>query len=263
MTSLTPGFLATVKTSQRGNRASAGFRSAGSRSGGLRPGGSRPWLPAVFGIAAAAGFITHGLMPRALGTWGAAEPERSMPLPGDELIPAPAEVQTMAVTVHAPREEVWPWLLQMGVDRAGLYSYTWVENGLLHLGVTNADRIHPEWQDLQVGDIIAFMPEGYPGGRSGPRVVDIESCRHLVLDLSPGAPPGTVTGTWQFVLQDAGGAGTRLLLRTRSGPGRPWGLRLMDFVLRPGYLVMDRAMLLGIKKRAGRDAQRKPPSAQQ
>ncbi|WP_324644080.1 hypothetical protein [Pseudarthrobacter sp. LT1] len=170
----------------------------------------------------------------------------------------------MAVTVHAPREEVWPWLLQMGVDRAGLYSYTWVENGLLHLGVTNADRIHPEWQDLQVGDIIAFMPEGYPGGRSGPRVVDIESCRHLVLDLSPGAPPGTVTGTWQFVLQDAGGAGTRLLLRTRSGPGRPWGLRLMDFVLRPGYLVMDRAMLLGIKKRAGSDAQRKPPpSAQQ
>ncbi|GGH97352.1 hypothetical protein ACFFGR_18370 [Arthrobacter liuii] len=177
-----------------------------------------------------------------------------MPLPGDDLIPDPDEVQTMAVAISARPEQIWPWLVQMGVDRAGLYSYTWVENGLLHLGVTNADRIHPEWQDLQVGDIIAFMPERYPGGRMGPRVVALESGRHLVLDSSPGAAPGRVTGTWQFVLHDDGAAGTRLLLRSRSGPGRPVGLRVTDFLLRPGYLVMERAMLLGIKKRADSEA---------
>ena len=220
---------------------------------------SRRRLSGFLGAAAAAGFLTHALVPRALGTWGTTEPERTMPLPGDELIPDPEDIQTMAVTVSARPDQVWPWIVQMGVDRAGLYSYTAVENGLLHLGVTNADRIHPEWQDLQVGDIIAFTPEGYPGGRRGPRVVELEEGRHLVLDSSPGAPPGKVTGTWQFVLHDAGAAGTRLLLRTRTGPGRPAGLRVTDFLLRPGYLVMDRAMLLGIKKRVETEAQGRPP----
>lgn len=211
-------------------------------------------ISGVLGAAATAGFLTHGVLVKALGTWGATRLEISMPLPGDELIPQADAVQTMALTVSAPRAQVWPWLVQMGVDRAGFYSYTWVENGLLSLGVTNADRVHSEWQDVRVGDIIAFTPEGYPGGRRGPRVLQLESGRHLVLDTSPGAQPGIVTGTWQFVLQDAAAGGSRLLLRTRTGPGRPTGLRIFDFIFRPGYLVMDRAMLLGIKRRAEREA---------
>ncbi len=246
MGNVASGFLALMgPSSGRGHRAPTGFHG----------------LPGILGIAAAAGIFTHAVLPRALGTWGATGLERTMPLPGDDLIPDPDEVQTMAVTISAPPDKVWPWLMQMGVDRAGLYSYTWVENGLLRLGVTNADRIHPEWQDLKVGDIIAFTPAGYPGGRIGPRVVELESGRHLVLDSSPGAPPGTVTGTWQFVLHNSGAAETRLLLRTRSGPGRAAGLRVMDFLLRPGYLVMDRAMLLGIKKRAEGNAHSREPSS--
>jgi len=239
------GFLALMgPSSVRGHRAPNGFRG----------------LPGILGIAAAAGIFTHAVLPRVLGTWGATGLESSMSLPGDGLISEPDEVQTMAVTISAPPDEVWPWLVQISVDRAGLYSYTWVENGLLHLGVTNADRINPEWQDLKVGDVIAFTSEGYPGGRAGPRVVELESGRHLVLDSSPGAPPGTVTGTWQFVLHSSGARGTRLLLRTRSGPGRPPALRVMDFLLRPGYLAMDRAMLLGIKKRAEGNVHSRGPS---
>lgn len=247
MSSMTSGVLALPAPSAGRSRAPVSIRRRCS---------------GVLAVAAAVGVFTHGVLPWALGTWGATELETSMPLPGDELIPDPDGIQTMAVTVSAPAEQVWPWLMQMGVDRAGLYSYTWVENGLLHLGVTNADRINPEWQDLTVGDIIAFTPEGYPGGRNGPRVVELESSRHLVLDSSPGAQPGTVTGTWQFVLHDAGGGCTRLLLRTRTGPGRPAGLRIMDFLLRPGYLVMDRAMLLGIKHRAESQPLETHPSMQ-
>ena len=219
------------------------------------------WIPGTVGTAAAVGVLTHGVLPRILGKWGAAGTEVGMPLPGDHLIPEPCSVQTMAVTIAAPPEQVWPWLVQMGVDRAGLYSYTWVENGLLHLGVTNADRIHPEWQDLAVGDIIAFTPARYPGGRMGPRVVESERGRHIVLDASPGAPASTVTGTWQFILRDADDGGTRLLLRTRSGPGRPAALRFLDFLLQPAYLVMDRAMLLGIKERAERQTQKEQAAA--
>ena len=172
-----------------------------------------------------------------------------MSLPGDELIAKPDSQQTMAVTVAAPPDQVWPWLVQMGVDRAGLYSYEWVENWFLRLGVVNADRIHPEWQNLKVGDIVAFTPASYPSGRMGPRVVSLDKNRSLVLDSSPGAKSGVVTGTWQFVLREADGS-TRLLLRSRSCPGRSVALKLMDFLLLPGYLIMDRAMLLGIKERA-------------
>lgn len=60
----------------------------------------------------------------------------------------------------------------------------------------------------------------------------------------------------EFILHEADDGGTRLLLRTRTGPGRPAGLRFMDFLLQPGYLVMDRAMLLGIKQRAERQAKK-------
>jgi hypothetical protein len=212
-------------------------------------------FPRIVGPAVAVGVLTHGVLPHILGKWGATGSEAGTPLSGDNLIPKPDSVQTMAVTISAPPAQVWPWLVQMGVDRAGLYSYTWVENGLLRLGVTNADRIHPEWQDLKVGDIIAFTPARYPGKRMGPRVVELESGRHLVLDSSPGAPAGTVTGTWQFILHHAGAGRTRLLLRTRTGSERPAVLRFLDFLLQPGYLVMDRAMLLGIKQRAEREMQ--------
>lgn len=241
-----------------GGTASGFVARTGPRSG-RAPG--RRQLRSFLAAAAAAGVFTHGLLPRVLRTWGSTETERTALLPGDDLIPDADEVWTMGVTVAARPWDVWPWLVQMGVDRAGLYSYTAVENGLLRLGVTNADRVHPEWQDLKVGDIIAFTPVRYPGGRRGPRVVELVQDRHLVLDSSPGAPPGTVTGTWQFVLHDAGPSGTRLLLRTRYGAGRPAGLRVTDFLLRPGYLVMDRAMLLGIKRRAEAEMHGPPSSA--
>ena len=73
-----------------------------------------------------------------------------MPLPGDELV-ADAPLQTTrAITIRATGDEIYPWLVQMGVGRAGLYSYEWLEN-LIGLKVENADRVHPEWQDTQPG----------------------------------------------------------------------------------------------------------------
>jgi hypothetical protein len=217
-----------------------------------RDNNSRNRLAGIAGVCAGTGMIAYGLIPRILGTWGATDTEKTTQLPGDEFIPAPDSQQTMAVSIAARPDQVWPWLVQMGVDRAGLYSYTWVENGLLRLGVVNADRVHPEWQDLKVGDIVAFTPANYPGGRQGPQVVALEKNQFLILDASPGAEPGRITGTWQFVLRNHGDSNTRLLLRSRSGPGRPLPVRLIDLLLQPGYLIMDRAMLRGIKERAER-----------
>jgi hypothetical protein len=184
--------------------------------------------------------------------WGATQFETQCELPGDALVPDVASQTTMAITIDAPPENVWPWLVQMGVDRAGLYSLLWVENGLFRLGVKNADRIHPEWQHLKVDDIIAFMPEGYPGGRRGPVVTEFSPGRALVLCM--GNDPTTCPGTWQFVLNGEWNGTTRLLLRSRSSANRSFLARLSDLILEPGYAVMSVAMLRGIRERAERSA---------
>jgi hypothetical protein len=77
--------------------------------------------------------------------WGATAAEVARRLPGDELIPHPASVSTRAITIQAPVERVWPWVLQTGQERGGLYSYQWLEN-LFGSDIHNADRIMPAWQ---------------------------------------------------------------------------------------------------------------------
>jgi hypothetical protein len=53
--------------------------------------------------------------------WGASPAELAAALPGDNLVPAPATGYTRAITIEAPPQAVFPWLLQLGADRAGLY----------------------------------------------------------------------------------------------------------------------------------------------
>src|SRR6185437_12366987 len=61
-------------------------------------------------------------------TWGMSDDELGVTWPGDELSPRPIDVATRGITIHAPAKTVWAWLVQMGQDRAGFYSYTWLEN---------------------------------------------------------------------------------------------------------------------------------------
>jgi hypothetical protein len=204
-----------------------------------------------------------------LSRWGATDTEAEQVLPGDELVPNPALVTTKAVTINALPEAVYPWLLQLGVDRGGMYSYLWVENWLLRLNVQNSDEIRPEWQNMQVGDFIRFTPPGYalnPG--PGFYVMALEPNRALVacfgienqpVDCSNGA-------TWQFVLEPQEGSTTRLLLRTRSAsPGAAIGMpgtKDSAMAMLTGKLAsifpfyMERKMLLNIKEQAEKSAAR-------
>jgi hypothetical protein len=52
---------------------------------------------------------------------------------------------------------VWPWLIQMGQDRAGFFGYDGLER-LVGLRIGNADTIVPEWQHLAVGDQLRVAP---------------------------------------------------------------------------------------------------------
>src|SRR6478735_1570403 len=93
--------------------------------------------------------------------WGTRRQDRSRAFPGDDLIPEPRWSWCHAIELDAACEEVFPWLVQMGQDKGGFYSYEWLEN-LAGCEIRNAQAIHPEWQRLKVGDAFRLAPKGPP-----------------------------------------------------------------------------------------------------
>ena len=182
-------------------------------------------------------------------TWGATDTEAAREMPGDRFMPAADVVATRAVTVEAPPEAIWPWLVQMGPHRGGAYTYDWIEN-LLGLNMHSADEILPEYQNLKVGDPI-------PLGKNGPRmrVEVLEPDSALVLHSEDDA------WVWEFALYPEGD-GTRLVSRNRITDPRPnpFTRAFSMYFMEPGSLIMERKMLLGIKERAERlaEAQAEP-----
>jgi hypothetical protein len=193
---------------------------------------------------AASGVIVDRLYRRYLRewvlTWGATPEEATAKLPGDELLDTADIVATRAIEIDAPPSAIWPWLVQMGPGRAGAYTYDWIEN-LFGLNMHSADRIHPEWQDLEVGDVIRSDPD-----KPGMRVQILEPERVLSNRSEAG------DWVWTFALVPTKGS-TRLISRNRIAmKGAAAGQRLGMLVMEPGSLVMERKMLLGIRERAER-----------
>jgi len=194
-------------------------------------------------------------------SWGATGEDVRKRLPGDELVPHPTLESTRAVTIGAPAEEVWRWLVQLGQDRGGMYSYDWLEN-LADLQMHSTEEIVPELQDLEVGDLVRLAPERM-GAEAGLRVAAMEVGRALVLhqpaDPESGRPHdredpdlGNYYGwNWVFVLEEVDADSTRLIVRSRVD-GRPRYLikAFYTLLLEFPHFVMERGMLKGIKRRA-------------
>jgi hypothetical protein len=200
--------------------------------------------------ATAVGGAVYGLLVRPrISRWGATDDEARRALPGDEL-ESPygyRPISTRAITIDAPPEKVWPWLVQMGSGRAGFYTHEWFERLLF---ITYADghsatRIHPEWQELHVGDRVPYSRLN----TVEVRMVDRPRC--------------LIAGEWLVLEPLAGGSKTRLIARTRGGWLEPlvrkvpviWPLLwpIAALIERgPGELLhhyMESGMLLGIKAR--------------
>ena len=180
--------------------------------------------------------------------WGATDEELTERLPGDEVKPDAAIAVTHAVTIEAPPEEVWRWLVQIGQERGGFYSYDRLEN-LFGLQIRNADEIRPEWQTLKVGDFVRAAHKGWLGGRmdekAGWFVVRIEPARALVLRDE------IELGSWAFVLRPAGENRTRLLIRARGDAPTAMGGAVFHYgFFEPAHFLMERKMLLTLKQRA-------------
>lgn len=179
--------------------------------------------------------------------WGTTPAERRMALPGD---PATRNLNyelMHAVTVEAPPDEVWAWLMQIGQDRAGFYSYDWLER-LFLADVHNVYEIRPEWQHRAVGDLVRATPPDYLGGMFGRDV------GWRVSYMDPGR--AMVFANWgAFVLRPAGAHRTRFFIRSSIGaPDAPvWGAGLTFALFELPHFIMERKMMLTIKACAERN----------
>jgi hypothetical protein len=201
---------------------------------------TRTRIVGCIGLAAglAAGAYPLLLRRRCL-TWGATRDEVARPFPGDDLLGTPDVVSTRAITIDAPPSAVWPWLVQMGSDRGGAYTYDWIEN-LFGLNMHSASTVLPQFQDVKVGD-------AFPLGQGGPKLhVEILDPEHSLVFRFDDA-----IWIWSFNLVPQNGS-TRLVSRNRiATPNASVAKRAFNVLLmEPGSLVMERKMLKGIRHRA-------------
>jgi hypothetical protein len=218
------------------------------------------WHDIGSGVAGAALMLLDFATPFLRGArshWGVTPEDAARPHPGDEHIPEPVWQWTHAVKVRALPERVWPWVAQLGQDKAGFYSYQLLEN-VAGCEIQNADRIHAEWQATKVGDPFLIHPSAPPL-----TITRCEQSRALVaaagIDGATGTlardaldRPGSVAVSWAFLLEPTPDGGTRLLSRYRCACSADLKTRLQfgPAIVEPVGFAMDRRMLLGIKARA-------------
>lgn len=208
--------------------------------------------------------LTELVLVRLGRAYGSTRAERHAALPGDELVPRPQSVTDHAITVDAPPELVWPWLVQMGWGRAGWYTARWVDRLLFPANGPSAEQLLPGVPSLVVGDRV---PDGPPETACAFVVQHVEPDRALVLRSTSHLPrswrergTAAVDWSWAFVLTPLDGGRTRFHLRSRWRT-RPWWLTLAGrLVVVPADLVMARDMLRGVRRRTegrnGRETER-------
>ncbi len=190
-------------------------------------------------ISAAAGFLWLISYFWINMNWGASKEEVSQTMPGDELVRSPRSYTTRAVTIDERPEKIWPWIIQMGYQRAGWYNYDFI-NGWMGAaefvdGSHSSRRIVPELQDLKEGDTLFLFPG------AGYRVYSLIAPKAMVLNTNE-----EIQATWVYVLNPIAADKTRMVVRQRAA--------FENWIYYPfftiGSLLQERKHLLGIKARA-------------
>jgi len=165
--------------------------------------------------------------------WGASKDEAAMPLIGDNL--APHVSSTRAILINAPISEVWKWVIQLGADRGGFFSYSFLEKALGY--EKREGEPIPEFQDMEVGRIVSgSIDESKSLIKYNFEVVSVEPGESFVLE------------NWgAFVLKEINSKQTRLIVRTHEGHLPDLKSKIEYFIFMPLHYIMERRMLMGIK----------------
>jgi hypothetical protein len=186
--------------------------------------------------------------------WGATDAEAQGTLPGDHLIAATSQV-THGITINTPPEMIWPWLMQMGQDRGGFYSYTPLEN-LFGCEMPKVERLHSDWKPRSEGETVWFCaPEKFKGQGYMVAAV-VEPSKAFVMISGPDwsalqAGNRAAGGSWGFILEPIDASHTRLLARLRGGTPPTLAARMVGAAFwDPAHFFMERKMLKTIKRLA-------------
>lgn len=185
---------------------------------------------------------------------GASAQERTAPMPGDGWVHDPNMKYTQAVTINAPRDIVWAYLIQVGYRRSGWYNWDFVnrlaDRNYFFEGRKSAQRIIPELQNLQEGDQIFLTPQ------LGMLVEKLQTSNYMILT---GRNADSYLVVWTFCLTAPEASITRLIVRWTSNQNEGLLLKLLNLILiEPGGAgIQQSQMLRGIKQRAEADFKKK------
>lgn len=183
---------------------------------------------------------------------GATAQDVVAPLPGDGFVIDPNTQYTQAITINAPREIVWAYLVQVGWRKAGWYNWDFInrmaDRNYFYEGNHSANRIIPELQELHDGDEVFLTPQ------LGMGVEKVQPNEALMLT---GRENEHYQVVWSYYLKDLGNNTTRLIVRWTSNQNEGPGLKILNYLLiEPGGAgIQQSQMLKGIKLRAERDYQ--------
>ncbi len=206
----------------------------------------------VLTVLIVAGLVYHLGVRNWCLRWGTTPAEAHATLPGDELFPVYTGEATHAITIHASPERVWPWLMQIGQDRSGFYSYTFLENSI-GTDMPKVERLVPDWKPRSEGETVWFATPKRFNGQGRMIAATVQPQRSFVMvspkdweNLRTGKP--ATEALWSFTIEPMGDGQTRLIARVRNGTPPTLASRAMGRLFwEPMHFVMEQKMLRTIR----------------
>lgn len=177
--------------------------------------------------------------------WGSVKEEVNKYYAGDSILLKPDYESTLAVTINKSPSAVWPWVAQMGLNKAGFYSYTWLEN-IFGCKLYNADRIHAEWQNPKAGDYEPVCVSAEKNNMKGWTIIAVIPNKALVYKSSTDS-------SWMmgFYIDSVNEHTSRLITRMRYITPKHFWMYITDKVwMEWAHCIMQKGSINGIKKRA-------------